>query len=356
MGYGALDADIGGIKLRVLITGGCGFIGSHTVRCALGLESIEILVNLDALTYSGNPENLIDIDDSRYEFVHGSITDYGLVKSIILNKDIDVILNLAAESHVDRSISSAQSFVETNVKGTLCLLECVKELGKNGKRIDFIQISTDEVYGSLGPNDPAFTEESAIKPRNPYATTKAASDLLVSSFVNTYGISAMITRCSNNYGPNQFPEKLIPLMVTNAINGRSLPIYGDGMQIRDWIHVHDHAQGIIASMKGLVAGRLSPGEVINFGADQELSNIEIVRTIIELTGSDSLIEHVEDRPGHDRRYAMGFDKAKRLLDWNPEIPWEEGIKSTVEWYQENDGWIESVIDGSYHDWIDEHYG
>jgi dTDP-glucose 4,6-dehydratase len=314
-------------------------------------------VNLDALTYSGHPDNLADIDDDRYLFVHGSINDRTLVSSLLEEEGIDVILNLAAESHVDRSIDSVTPFIETNIGGTLALLECVRDRTAAGQMTHFVHISTDEVYGSLGPQDPPFSEDSHLDPRNPYAATKAASDMLVRAFVNTHQISAVITRCSNNYGPNQFPEKLIPLMTINALEGRQLPVYGDGLQIRDWIHVNDHVRGIIAAMESLIDGSLESGEVINFGADNELANIDIIHSIIEIVGApDSLIEHVRDRPGHDRRYAMGFSKALSLLDWNPQIPWEHGLTRTIEWYKDNRKWLDSVLDGTYQDWVRSHYG
>ena len=343
--------------MNLLITGGCGFIGSHTVREALKLDEIGKLVNLDILTYSGNPENLADIDDARYNFVHGSINNSDLVEELLVNEEISAIIHLAAESHVDRSIDSVVPFVQSNIDGTRVILESMKRVTESGRKLSLIHVSTDEVYGSLGPSDSPFTEQTPISPRNPYAATKAASDLLVQSFTNTFGINAAITRCSNNYGPNQFPEKLIPLMTLNAIEGNKLPIYGDGLQIRDWIHVKDHARGLIAALFSLMRGDLGPGDVLNFGASDEKTNMEIVLEIIKLTdASEDQIKFVKDRPGHDKRYAMGFEKAKRILDWEPLVNWEQGISETVEWYLRNQDWVNSVRTGEYLNWLDRHYG
>jgi len=330
--------------MRILVTGGCGFIGSHLIRELLAVKQVELLVNLDALTYSGNLANLAGVDDNRYIFIHGSINDEEVVGKAIEGNRIDCIVHLAAESHVDRSIDSVSEFVKTNVDGTRVLLEGAKKVADTGGEIFFVHVSTDEVYGSLGFDEPPFTEETPLKPRNPYAATKAASDMLVQSFVNTHGIKAIITRCSNNYGPNQHPEKLIPLMVNNAIEGKILPLYGDGKQIRDWIHVIDHCRGIVKSMFGLIDEKIESGGVINFGANNEITNLEIVRMIVASTGgSEDLIEFVTDRPGHDRRYAMGYDKALEKLGWFPEIEWERGIKQTIDWYSTNREWCENML-------------
>ncbi len=344
--------------MRLLITGGCGFIGSHCINHALLRSDIRRVVNLDALTYSGHIENNPSSSDDKFRFIHGSINDESLLKKIFDEEDIDVVLHLAAESHVDRSIQTVEPFIQTNIDGTRSILEAIRNrFVDNGKVVHLVHISTDEVYGSLAPSDPPFVEDTPLDPRNPYAVSKAASDMLVRSFVNTHGVSSVITRCSNNYGPRQFPEKLIPLMVLRALNNESLPVYGDGKQVRDWIHVSDHVRGVFCAMDGLVSRTFESGEVFNFGASNEIENIEIVRMIVGLTNaSEDLISFVTDRPGHDRRYAMGFKKSNEILGWKPLISWKSGLESTVDWYISNRAWVKSITSGDYLKWIESKYG
>ena len=316
------------------------------------------MVNLDALTYSGHIENNPSSSDDKFRFIHGSINDELLLKKIFDEEDIDVVIHLAAESHVDRSIQTVEPFIQTNIDGTRSILEAIRNrFVDDGKVVHLVHISTDEVYGSLAPSDPPFVEDTPLDPRNPYAVSKAASDMLVRSFVNTHGISGVITRCSNNYGPRQFPEKLIPLMVLRALNNESLPVYGDGKQVRDWIHVSDHVSGVFSAMDGLVSRTFESGEVFNFGASNEIENIEIVRMIVKLTNaSEDLISFVTDRPGHDRRYAMGFKKSNEILGWKPLISWKSGLESTVDWYISNRAWVKSITSGDYLKWIESKYG
>lgn len=331
----------------LLVTGGAGFIGSNLVRM-IAREGRYRIVILDALTYAGNLENIQDVvNGESVTFVHGSITDAELVASILSDTNIDAILHLAAESHVDRSIQSAAPFIETNVVGTLVLLEAAKAAGVRR----FVHVSTDEVYGTLGPDDPAFTEETPLQPNSPYSASKAASDLLVRSFVHTHGTDAVITRCSNNYGPYQFPEKFIPLMTLNAIDGRGLPVYGDGLQVRDWLHVEDHCRGIMMAYEH---GRT--GEVYNFGGYGEEKNIVVATSILAHVGRDeSLLTYVADRPGHDRRYAINPHKVATELGWKPEWNFEDGLRATVDWYQTHTAWCENVRSGEYRNYYQRQY-
>lgn len=323
---------------KLLITGGCGFIGSNFIRYLIKNSDYEI-VNIDKLTYAGNLKNLKDIqDNTRYKFYKADICNYELVAYIIEKEKVEAIINFAAESHVDRSILSSQEFIRTNVSGTNILLELARqyELKK------FLQISTDEVYGSLG-KEGKFTEQTPLSPNSPYSASKASADLLVRSYNHTYGVPTLITRCSNNYGPYQFPEKLIPLMIINALNNKPLPVYGDGMHVRDWIYVDDHCDAIL---KVFEKGRI--GEVYNIGAENEKPNIEIVKLILkELDKDESLITFVKDRPGHDRRYAIDATKIKTDLGWKPQHSFEIAIKKTIQWYIENKSWWEEIISGEY---------
>jgi dTDP-glucose 4,6-dehydratase len=337
--------------VKLLVTGGAGFIGSNLVRYLLEeYDDVEV-VNLDLLTYAGNLDNLAGMEaDSRHRFVHGDICDAPLVGDLV--QEVDAIVNLAAESHVDRSIAHDAPFVRTNVNGTHTLLSAA--LGApNPPR--FVHVSTDEVYGELPWRDPTepetdahvvterFTESTPLAPRSPYSATKAAGDMLALAYHRTHGLDVVVTRCSNNYGPYQFPEKLIPLMVANAMKGDALPVYGDGLNVRDWIHVQDHCRGLDAALR---KGR--PGEAYNFGGDAERTNLQIVRAIIEQTGADpGLVSFVEDRLGHDRRYAVDATKAKEELSWSPLVDFEEGLAETIRWYGENGAWLERIESGAY---------
>jgi dTDP-glucose 4,6-dehydratase len=336
------------VTQAVLVTGGAGFIGSNLVRLLRRERPDWTVVNLDKLTYAGNAESLADLrGDPRHLFVRGDIADAELVEREIRDHGISVILNLAAESHVDRSILGPGIFVETNVGGTQVLLEAAR----NARVERFVQVSTDEVYGSLGASG-KFTETSPLRPSSPYSASKAAADLLALAYAHTFGMDVLVTRCSNNYGPCQFPEKLIPLMIANALEGRKLPVYGDGMQVRDWIHVEDHCRALLLAVE-----RGKSGEIYNLGSDNEWPNLQIVRRLLQILGKGGeLIEHVKDRPGHDRRYAIDAAKAHAELGWAPQIGFAEGLKSTVDWYLANRGWWERVRTGEYRTYYERNYG
>ncbi len=331
----------------LLVTGGCGFIGSNFVRYVLETEPTVSVINLDALTYAGNLANLADlVDEPRYRFVKADITDRDAVREVV-GEGIDGIMNFAAESHVDRSIHDSGPFVRTNVLGTQVLLDIAKEFGVPR----FLQVSTDEVYGSLGPTG-FFTEETPLAPNSPYAASKAAADMLVRSYVHTFKLPALITRCSNNYGPYQFPEKLIPLFVTNLLRNEPVPVYGDGQQVRDWIHVHDHCAGIWRVWQG---GR--PGEVYNLGGHCEKANLDLTHALLDVMGKPrSLIRYVPDRPGHDRRYAIDCSKIERELGWRPTVPFTHGLRETVRWYEDHADWIAGIRTGEYLKYYQRQYG
>jgi dTDP-glucose 4,6-dehydratase len=333
---------------NILVTGGAGFIGANFVRMILSERKNLKVVNFDALTYAGNLENLDGfMENKNHVFVHGDIRNREIVEKTIKEHKIDGIVNFAAESHVDRSISGPGIFIETNVTGTLNLLLCAKEFGV--KR--FLQVSTDEVYGSLSPEEEAFTEETHIKPNSPYSASKAAADHLVHAFHHTFGIDTVITRCSNNYGPYQFPEKMLPLCINNIRQDKQIPVYGDGLQIRDWLYVYDHCSAIL---KVLENGE--SGEVYNIGGSNEKTNLELVKTLLKLLGkSESLIKFVKDRPGHDRRYAIDNSKITNSLGWAPSVTFEQGIAKTVDWYLKNQVWLDHVTSGDYQKYYDKEY-
>jgi dTDP-glucose 4,6-dehydratase len=350
--------------MTIIVTGGAGFIGSNFVLDWLG-TSDERVVTLDALTYAGNRENLASLEgDERHVFVHGDIGDRALVDRLLAEHRPRALLHFAAESHVDRSIHGPGAFIKTNVEGTFTLLEAARahwgQLPADEKAaFRFLHVSTDEVYGSLGPGDPAFTEQHPFEPNSPYSASKAASDHLVRAWHHTYGLPVLTTNCSNNYGPYHFPEKLIPLMIVNALAGKPLPVYGDGMQIRDWLYVKDHCSAIRAVLAG---GRL--GETYNVGGWNEKPNIEIVKTVCALLDElrpsaegpyTRLITYVKDRPGHDRRYAIDARKIERELGWRPAETFETGIRKTVQWYLDHADWVARVQSGSYRDWVATNY-
>ncbi|MBP8912109.1 MAG: dTDP-glucose 4,6-dehydratase [Phycisphaerae bacterium] len=331
----------------ILVTGGAGFIGSNFVRMVL-LEHPEIhVVNLDKLTYAGNLQNLADVQDfSQYTFVHGDICDGPLVERLLVEHQIDTIVNFAAESHVDRSITGPKIFIDTNVTGTLTLLQAARDKGLER----FLQVSTDEVYGSLG-SEGKFTEQTPLSPNSPYSASKASADHLVCAFGHTFGLRYNITRCSNNYGPYQFPEKLIPLMIHNALHDKELPVYGDGRQIRDWLYVYDHCTAIWRVLE-----RATPGEIYNIGGCNEKTNLEVVEIILaRLHKPRTLIRHVKDRPGHDRRYAIDAGKIITQLDWRPSVTFEQGIARTIDWYLNNGQWLAGVVSGEYQRYYERMY-
>lgn len=345
---------------NILVTGGAGFIGSNFIKYVLEKNEYNV-INLDLLTYAGNLENLKDISNpDKYTFIKGDICDKDLVQSIFEKYDIDTVVNFAAESHVDRSIENPEIFLQTNVYGTVNLLENAKKYWKIDKEnkysteykqgVNYLQVSTDEVYGALGKTG-MFTEDTNIQPNSPYSASKASADLFVRAYHNTFGLPTNITRCSNNYGPYQFPEKLIPLMINNCIENKSLPVYGDGMQIRDWLHVKDHCTAIFTVLQ---KGKI--GEVYNIGGNNEKANIEIVKLIINALGkSEDLITYVKDRPGHDRRYAIDNSKITNKLGWSPSYTFEQGIKETVQWFIDNQEWMKNIVSGDYMKYYDNMY-
>lgn len=349
----------------IVVTGGAGFIGSNFILHWLATERPPV-INLDKLTYAGNLHNLQSVsDDPRYQFVHGDIADREEVRRIFQKHRPRAVVHFAAESHVDRSIRGPDDFIRTNVNGTFSLLEEARaywvelpEADRSGFR--FLHVSTDEVYGSLGPKDPAFRESTRYQPNSPYSASKAASDHLVRAYYHTYGLPVLTTNCSNNYGPFQFPEKLIPLVILNARNGKPLPVYGDGQNVRDWLYVTDHCEAVRT-----VLARGKVGETYNIGGGNERPNIEVVETICsildEISPQDPVVPHgklityVQDRPGHDRRYAIDAGKIERELGWRPCETFQSGLRKTIEWYLGNEGWVKEVTSGSYRQWIATHY-
>lgn len=347
----------------MLVTGGAGFIGSNFVHYILGHGSdVEKLVNLDLLTYAGNLENLVDIqDDPRYQFVHGDIRDRELVNRLFDEYHFDTVVHFAAESHVDRSIVDPEIFLTTNVIGTQVLLDAAKSHWKIHPEdkysreykpdVRYLQVSTDEVYGALGKTG-MFQETTPLSPNSPYSASKASADMVVRAYHETFGMPVNITRCSNNYGPYQFPEKLIPLMIHNALEDKALPVYGDGMQIRDWLHVQDHCAAIATVLE---KGRV--GEIYNIGGNNEKANIQIVKLILQVLGKpESLIQHVQDRPGHDRRYAIDNTKITTELGWAPAYTFERGMAETIQWYLDHQEWTERITSGVYQQYYSNMYG
>jgi len=326
---------------RILVTGGAGFIGSNFVRMVLSEHPDCFVVNLDKLTYAGNLENLAEfMEHENHKFVKGDICDGVLVEKIIDECQVDTIVNFAAESHVDRSISDPKAFIEANITGTLTLLEAARD--KNLAR--FVQVSTDEVYGSLGPEG-MFTEQTPLSPNSPYSASKAGADHLVRAFGHTWGVKYNITRCSNNYGPYQFPEKLIPLMINNALNDKELPVYGDGLQVRDWLYVYDHCTAIWQVLEKAPAG-----EIYNIGGCNEKAHLEVIDLMLSRLGKP------RSRPGHDRRYAIDAGKIINELDWRPSVDFEEGLNKTIDWYLQSQQWLENIVSGGYRKYYESMYG
>jgi len=334
--------------MKILVTGGAGFIGSNFIHYMLKKYPEYQIVNYDNLTYAGNLENLKAVEDnSHYQFVKGDITDGKRVEKIIKEYQVELIVNFAAESHVDRSILNPEDFIKTNVLGTYTLLQAAL---KNGK-IRFHHISTDEVFGSLGPNDPAFNETTHYDPRSPYSASKASSDHLVNAYFHTFALPVTISNCSNNYGPFMFPEKLFPLFITNLLEGKKIPLYGDGLNVRDWLYVEDHCRAI-----DLIIHKGKLGETYCIGGNCEKTNKEVTYKILELMGkNESSIEFVKDRLGHDKRYAINFSKIKKELGWEPQIKFEEGLKKMILWYQENEKWWKNIKTGQYQDYYQKNY-
>jgi len=333
--------------MKLLVTGGCGFIGTNFIRLILREHPDDSIVNLDQLTYAGNPENLRDLEDEPgYEFVHGDVADPACLERCV-GPEIDAIVHFAAESHVDRSILDSEPFLRTNVLGTQYLLDAARRAGTRR----FVHISTDEVYGSLGPEG-TFTEASPLEPNSPYAASKAAADFLVLAAGRTFGQPVIVTRCTNNFGPYQFPEKVIPLFLAQAMSDRPLPLYGDGQNVREWLHVEDHCRAVDTILR---QGRI--GEVYNIGSGVEITNLELTRSLLRILGKpESLITFVKDRPGHDRRYALDSTKLRKELGWQPQDSFPAGLEQTVRWYRDHQAWCERIRSGQYRRYYEKQYG
>jgi dTDP-glucose 4,6-dehydratase len=332
----------------LVVTGGCGFIGSNFIRDQLARYPEQSIVNIDKLTYAGNAENLAGVDrDSRYHLEKGDICDREFIRDVLRAAKPEAVVNFAAESHVDRSILDSGPFIQTNIVGTQVLLDACRQA--NAAR--YVQVSTDEVYGSLGAEG-FFTEETPLAPNSPYSASKTSADVLVRAYFHTFGFPGITTRCSNNYGPYQFPEKIIPLFISRALDDQPLPVYGKGENVRDWIHVLDHCRGIDAALR-----KGKPGEIYNFGGHQEIRNIDLTRLLLELLGKpQTLIEYVKDRPGHDLRYAIDCSKAERELGWKPQVAFRNGIRETIDWYTANAGWVNRIKTQEYLKYYVEQYG